>query len=76
MFDNYLIEVEDREAGILIRTGNVFTFHAVTRAFIGLEGTVYPDAFAAERAARRHLQNSRRRRVVKAPQIGDQVAVA
>lgn len=53
MFDNYLIEVDDHAAGILVRSGNAFAFHALERTFRPLDGMTFPDAAAAERAARR-----------------------
>ncbi|WP_334174982.1 hypothetical protein [Pseudoxanthobacter sp.] len=52
-FDTYLIEIEDDPAGILIRAPGGFAFHAVSSAFSALEGATFPDAYAAERAARR-----------------------
>jgi hypothetical protein len=61
MFDNYIVEVDEHAAGILIRAGHAFTFHAVESAFRALEGTIFPDAFAAERAALRLLRHGRRR---------------
>lgn len=53
MFDNYIIEIDDKAAGILMRTGRAFAFHALERSFDVLEGMVFPDAVAAERAARK-----------------------
>ncbi|WEK52488.1 MAG: hypothetical protein P0Y66_11160 [Candidatus Kaistia colombiensis] len=53
MFDNYIIEIDDEAAGILIRSGRSFAFHALEGAFATLEGQVFADAVAAERAARR-----------------------
>jgi hypothetical protein len=57
VFDNYIIEIDDEAAGILVRTGRNFAFHALERTFEALEGMIFPDAIAAERAvriARRH----------------------
>jgi len=56
MFDTYLIEVADRPAGILQRSGEAFAFHAVEPPFASLNGTTFPDPLAAERAARRLLK--------------------
>jgi hypothetical protein len=53
VFDNYIIEIDDQAAGILIRAGGGFAFHALEGAFATLEGQTFPDAIAAERAARR-----------------------
>jgi hypothetical protein len=53
VFDNYIIEIDDQAAGILIRSGGGFTFHALEGTFATLEGTSFPDAVAAERAARK-----------------------
>ncbi|WP_029075665.1 hypothetical protein [Kaistia adipata] len=53
MFDNYIIEIDDKAAGILIRAGSGFAFHALEGRFATLEGRTFPDAVAAERAARK-----------------------
>jgi hypothetical protein len=53
VFDNYLIEVDDKAAGILVRTGRAFAFHALETSFAALEGVLFADAVAAERAVRR-----------------------
>jgi hypothetical protein len=53
VFDNYLIEVDDKAAGILVRTGGAFAFHALEGSFATLEGALFADAVAAERAVRR-----------------------
>ena len=53
MFDNYIIEIDDKAAGILVRTGRSFAFHALERTFAVLEGALFADAVAAERAARK-----------------------
>lgn len=52
MFDNYIIEIDDQAAGILIRSGRSFAFHALQGTFAPLEGVVFTDVVAAERAAR------------------------
>jgi len=51
--DNYVIEIDDEAAGILIRSGRSFAFHALEGTFATLEGQVFADAVAAERAARK-----------------------
>lgn len=53
MFDNYIIEIDDEAAGILIRSGGNFAFHALEGAFTPLEGQIFADVVAAERAARK-----------------------
>jgi hypothetical protein len=53
VFDNYIIEIDDQAAGILIRSGGSFAFHALEGIFSTLEGRTFPDAVAAERAARK-----------------------
>ncbi|GLS78124.1 hypothetical protein GCM10007904_34610 [Oharaeibacter diazotrophicus] len=62
MFDNYLVEVHDNPVGILVREGRHFAFHALEDSVKDLEGQVFPDAFAAERAARKHLDARRQQR--------------
>lgn len=53
MFDNYIIEIDDTDAGILVKSDRAFAFHALERSFEVLEGMLFPDAIAAERAARK-----------------------
>jgi hypothetical protein len=62
-FDTYLIEIDDRAAGILTRLGQNFSFHAVDQSLAEMNGFCFPDAIAAERAVRRRLRhgNSKRR---------------
>jgi hypothetical protein len=62
MSDNYIVEVDERAAGILIRAGHAYRFHAVEPPYTALEGIVFPDAFAAERAALRLLRRRTARR--------------
>lgn len=59
MFDNYIIEIDDKAAGILVRSGRSFAFHALERTFAVLEGVLFTDAVAAERAARRVRRETR-----------------
>jgi hypothetical protein len=58
VFDNYIIEIDDAAAGILVRNGRSFAFHALDVTFAGLEGMVFSDAVAAERAARKVRRES------------------
>jgi hypothetical protein len=57
VFDNYIIEIDDEAAGILIRSGRSFAFHALEGTFATLEGHIFPDVVAAERAARKIRRN-------------------
>jgi hypothetical protein len=60
MFDAYVVEIEETAAGILIRSGRSFVFHAVENVFAALEGMTFPSAAAAEIAARRLVRHRRR----------------
>ncbi len=53
MFDNYIIEIDDKAAGILVKSGRAFAFHALERTFAALEGMLFSDAISAERAVRK-----------------------
>ena len=53
MFDTYLLEIDDVEAGILLRQEGGFVFHAVANRYRGFEGEVFSDPWSAERALRR-----------------------
>jgi hypothetical protein len=58
VFDNYIIEIDDQAAGILIRSGSrSFAFHALEGIFATLEGRIFSDVVAAERAARKIRRN-------------------
>jgi hypothetical protein len=60
MFSRYLVEVRDHPVGILIREGGAFAFHALDPQLGELEGLKFPDAFAAEKAARRKIEGRNR----------------
>ena len=60
MFDAYVVEVEETAAGILIRSGGTFVFHAVETVFAPLEGETFANAAAAEVAARRIVRDRKR----------------
>ena len=62
MFDSYVIEIDDVEAGLLIRDGESYAFHAVAPRFRAFEGTRFPDPWTAERALRRQAERPRRGR--------------
>lgn len=53
MFDSYLIEIDDCEAGLLLREGGAYVFHAVAPRYRAFEGTVFNDPWSAERSLRR-----------------------
>ena len=59
MFDNYLIEVSGKPAGIIARDTHGFRFHASENAFNDLNGHIFPDPQTAERAARKLLAKRR-----------------
>ncbi|MBV5265573.1 hypothetical protein [Pinisolibacter aquiterrae] len=60
MFDSYLIEIDDVEAGLLIRDGESYAFHAVAPRFRAFEGARFADPWSAERALRRHAERPTR----------------
>ena len=60
MFDSYLIEIDDLEAGLLIRDGDTYAFHAVAPRFRAFEGARFADPWSAERALRRHARRPSR----------------
>jgi len=57
MLDNYIIEVRPKsvgitvQAGVVVRDGRGFRFFAATDAFNSLEGQLFKNPKAAERAA-------------------------
>ena len=56
MSQAYIIEVENRTAGIVARDGHGYRFFSSDRLFDGLEGRQFRSARDAERAARALLQ--------------------
>ena len=58
MSDNYIIEIRPKsvgvtvQAGLVVRDGRGFRFFAATAAFNSLEGKLFKNPKAAERAAR------------------------
>lgn len=61
MFDSYLIEVGNEIAGVVVRSGQGFRFHAVGSSFRELEDQRFASPWKAERAAAQ-LQRTLRRR--------------
>ncbi|MFC0217309.1 hypothetical protein FHS82_001174 [Pseudochelatococcus lubricantis] len=59
MFDNYLIEISGKPAGIIARDANGYRFHASENAFNDLDGRIFADPQAAERAARKLIARRR-----------------
>ena len=61
MSDNYIIEIRPKsvgvtvQAGIVVRDGQHFRFHAATHTFNSLEGQLFKNPKAAEVAALRHI---------------------
>ncbi len=54
MDSGYIVELAGEAAGILVgASGGVYEFHAVDPRFRSLEGAVFDNGFAAERAVRR-----------------------
>jgi hypothetical protein len=63
----YIIEIENRTAGIVARNEQGYRFFSSDRTFDGLEGREFGSARDAERAARTLLQQ--RRHLVPNPSI-------
>jgi hypothetical protein len=55
----YIIEIEDRAAGIVTKDGRGYRFFSSERIFDGLEGREFRSARDAERAARTLLRERR-----------------
>jgi hypothetical protein len=76
MSDNYIIEIRPAstgvkvQAGVIVRDGRGFRFFAATRAFDRLEGQLFANPKAAERAALRHVA------AVAAPKLPGRSAAA
>ncbi|WP_346295953.1 hypothetical protein LRC39_00055 [Rhodopseudomonas sp. P1] len=54
----FIIEVNSRAAGIVVRDGRSFRFHAASDDFSGLEGQGFRSPGDAQKAAVRHLETS------------------
>jgi len=67
MSDSYIIEVEDDAAGILVRDGDGFSFHAAATRFFGLQGAVFAGPASAELAVRHLLRGQRKARNSRPP---------
>ena len=53
MRNGYLLEIDHRDAGLLVREGDAYAFLAISAAFQALDGKVFSSVPDAERAARR-----------------------
>ncbi|MDR3376684.1 MAG: hypothetical protein P4L98_23440 [Ancalomicrobiaceae bacterium] len=62
MSNGYLLEIDDRDAGLLIREGKSYAFVAVSGAFQALNGKMFANVSDAERAARRLARHNALRR--------------
>jgi hypothetical protein len=51
----FIIEVQSQAAGIVVRDGGVFRFHAATHAFNELDGRDFRSPGEAHKAAIRHV---------------------
>ena len=59
MFESYLIEIDEVDAGLLLRQGQGYVFHAVADLFGAFEGVRFSDPASAERALRREVRGAR-----------------
>ncbi|MGX7743183.1 hypothetical protein [Rhodopseudomonas parapalustris] len=53
----FIIEVDSRAAGIVVRDGRSFRFHSACDDFSGLEGQGFRSPGDAQKAATRHLES-------------------
>ena len=56
MSDNYIIEVDEAAAGIVVRDRGGFRFFCADPDFAALDGRLFRDPRAAELAARDHVE--------------------
>jgi hypothetical protein len=59
MSSAFIIEVRSRAAGIVVRDGRFFRFHAATHEFNGLDGRGFNSPGDAQKAAIRHASLTR-----------------
>jgi hypothetical protein len=73
MSDNYIIEIRPNaigiavQAGIVVRDGNRFRFYAATHAFNSLDGKLFKNPKAAEKAAVSRVADMTSRRPLVPP---------
>jgi hypothetical protein len=51
MSDRYIIEVNSKAAGVIVRNAEGFRFFAASQRFVRMEGKLFRNANEAERAA-------------------------
>jgi hypothetical protein len=51
MSDRYIIEVNSKAAGVVVRNAEGFRFFAASQRFVRMEGKLFRNAGEAERAA-------------------------
>ncbi|MDR3493651.1 MAG: hypothetical protein P4L82_03520 [Ancalomicrobiaceae bacterium] len=56
MRNGYLLEIDNRDAGLLVREGDAYAFVAVSGTFQSLDGKLFSSVLDAERAARRLIR--------------------
>ena len=54
MSENYIIEVDETAVGLVVSDRGGFRFFSADSAFAGLDGHLFRNPHAAERAAARH----------------------
>jgi hypothetical protein len=72
MSQNYIIEVREQAAGIVVRNGRKYRFFAATHAFNPLEGRLFKNPGEAQRAANLHLsslEQARRQSALGGPRL-------
>lgn len=60
MSEPFIVEIWGEPAGIVLREGNAFRFHATARAYFALDGTQFTTPGHARLAAARLQQGVRR----------------
>lgn len=57
MSQAFIIEVKSRAAGIVVRDGRAYKFHAASHDFNALDGRDFSSPADAQKAARRHADD-------------------
>ena len=60
MSDSYIIEVNSKPVGIVVRDPDGYRFFAASRRFYQMDGRLFRNAREAERAARRLASGGRK----------------
>ncbi|MDR3372485.1 MAG: hypothetical protein P4L98_02040 [Ancalomicrobiaceae bacterium] len=58
MRNGYLLEIDHRDAALLVREGDAYAFLAISTAFQALDGKLFSCVTDAERAARRLIRRN------------------